>query len=598
MLGKASAQRTLFSPDNLYLSKIKKNTLYYFLGAHRHEIFRDEDYASLYSRGHGRPSVPPSVLAAACLLQAYCRASDEKAVELASFDMRWAVALGLEAFEQPFAKSTLQEFRAKLLLNDKAMAIFQRSLSYARERGYLKNKKIKVALDTTHILGAGAVKDTYNLLADGIKKLYNCLAPQTGWSMLAKLKERFKRYFGKSFKGEANINWDDETARRELLNVQSADARALLDLAQETIAGIQQSSDTKSAAQKIETIRQAASLLSSLLLQDLEVATDGQVKIKQGVAKDRIVSTNDVEMRHGRKSASQRFDGHKAAIATDTESQLITAVEVVPGNVHDSETATVLVDASERNTGNAVEVAIGDCAFGTAAVREQFEPRDTELIAKIPKAPQRDHFTKHDFTIDVENNHVTCPAGQMTTTYRSVTVPFGSRGERRTTKQFDFADEVCSACALRERCIASKTGDGRKILLHPREDLLQQARAQATTEHFKEHYRQRVVVEHSIARLAQRGIRKSRYAGRKRTLWQVALAAAVVNLMLIAAKERSKKGDSFYLWTLLLCWAIALLDDSRLLAHPAPEFRHPARRGDSGTGRGTFTKIRAFRPSF
>ena len=30
---------------------------------------------------------------------------------------------------------------------------------------------MKVALDTTNILGRGAVKDTYNLLADGIVKL-------------------------------------------------------------------------------------------------------------------------------------------------------------------------------------------------------------------------------------------------------------------------------------------------------------------------------------------------------------------------------------------------------------------------------------------
>jgi hypothetical protein len=31
--------------------------------------------------------------------------------------------------------------------------------------------KLTVALDTTNILGQGAVKDTYNLLADGIVKL-------------------------------------------------------------------------------------------------------------------------------------------------------------------------------------------------------------------------------------------------------------------------------------------------------------------------------------------------------------------------------------------------------------------------------------------
>ncbi len=35
---------------------------------------------------------------------------------------------------------------------------------------------MKVALDTTNILGRGAVKDTHNLLADGIVKLARALA--------------------------------------------------------------------------------------------------------------------------------------------------------------------------------------------------------------------------------------------------------------------------------------------------------------------------------------------------------------------------------------------------------------------------------------
>jgi len=572
MLGKAPAQCALFSPDNLYVRKIKENSFYRFLSARRHEIFRDDDYASLYCLNNGRPARagPPSVLASACVLQAYNRISDDEAVQRATYDVRWAVALGTELAEQPFAKSTLQEFRAKLILNEQAKALFQRSLDYARERGHLKNKKMKVAMDTTHILGKGAVKDTYNLLADGIKKLYHCLAQQAGRSIVEKFKEKFNRYFGRSFKGDASINWDDEAARRELLTSLAGDARALLSLAQETIATTQQTSDTRSATEKINTLREAASLLSSLLLQDLETAADGQVVIKQGVAKDRIVATTDVEMRHGRKSSSNRFDGHKAAVATDTDSQLITAVEVVAGNVHDSETATTLVEATERNTGNAVEAAIGDCAYGTAAVREQFEHRETELIAKIPKAPQRNHFTKHDFMIDLANNQVTCPAGQTTTTYRLVRLRFGMSGERRTAKQFSFAAAVCAACPLRERCIKSKAGDGRKIQLHPREDLLQQARAAAATESFKARYRERVVVEHSIARLVQRGIRKSRYVGKKRTFWQVALAAAVVNLMLIASKDRAKRGDAFSFWSSLRRWGIALfekIDRAQLWRH-------------------------------
>jgi hypothetical protein len=79
------------------------------------------------------------------------------------------VALGVEVDARPFAKSTLQEFRAQLAVHQEQAAIFRRSLTLAKQRGWLKkNRPLKVALDTTHILGRGAVKDTYNLLADGI----------------------------------------------------------------------------------------------------------------------------------------------------------------------------------------------------------------------------------------------------------------------------------------------------------------------------------------------------------------------------------------------------------------------------------------------
>jgi len=54
--------------------------------------------------------------------------------------------------------------------------VFKKSLSFARQTGYLKHRKIKAALDTSNILGRGAVKDTYNLLGDGIVKLVRMLA--------------------------------------------------------------------------------------------------------------------------------------------------------------------------------------------------------------------------------------------------------------------------------------------------------------------------------------------------------------------------------------------------------------------------------------
>ena len=111
--------------------------------------------------------------------------SDEEAKQRADYDLRWKVALGVELDARPFAKSTLQEFRAQLIVHAEQAAIFRKSLDLAKRRGAFRTKggeqrKLKVALDTTNILGRGAVKDTYNLLGDGIVKLARVLAKLSG----------------------------------------------------------------------------------------------------------------------------------------------------------------------------------------------------------------------------------------------------------------------------------------------------------------------------------------------------------------------------------------------------------------------------------
>ena len=65
-----------------------------------------------------------------------------------------------------------------------------------------------MALDTTNILGRGAVRDTYNLLADGVVKLMRALAAveQTAVKEWAQARG-YERYLGSSVKGEAAIDW-------------------------------------------------------------------------------------------------------------------------------------------------------------------------------------------------------------------------------------------------------------------------------------------------------------------------------------------------------------------------------------------------------
>jgi Transposase DDE domain/Transposase domain (DUF772) len=530
MLGIRSAQFGLLEADHLYLEHVGCKTFYGFLASMRGQLFRDEEFAEFYCPNNGRDSVPPSMLATALLLQTHDKVSDEEAKERADFDVRWKVALGIAVDDKPFAKSTLQLFRAHLILHEKVRGVFQRSLRFARQTGYLKGHRMKAALDTSYILGRGAVKDTYNLLADGIVQVVRALAALEGvktqeWAN----RHGFERYFGSSVKGEAAINWDDEKARRTFLQAIVADADRVLELAR------QAQGQLSGEDQKRQSIVTSAGLLGQLLLQDVERKDDG-ASLKEGVSHDRIPSVHDPEMRHGHKSSSVRFDGYKAAVAVDTDSQLITAVRVLPGNASDDTGALELIEQSERNTANRVEETIGDCAYGGGATRQAFVDAGRTLVAKVPGRPDKAHFPKEDFQIDLEAGTCTCPAGQITRRVSNVTTRLDSSGRTYRAQGFHFHGATCRRCQFRSSCVAAGKGKGRTITLHPQEALLQQARALQRSEAFDEYRKRRQVTEHRLARLVQLGIRQARYFGRIKTLFQLLMAATVANLTLVAAK--------------------------------------------------------------
>ena len=529
MLGERSEQRGLWEADRLYLDHVGKDTFYGLLASLRGQLFRDSDFAGFYCADNGRDGVPPSLLATALLLQAHDKVSDADA--RADFDIRWKVALGIEIEDRPFAKSTLQVFRAQLILHDKVREVFESSLRLARQSGHLKKRGMRVALDTTNILGRGAVKDTYNLLADGIVKLMRALASveQTSVEGWAKTR-RYGRYLGSSIKGESAIDWSDRKARAALLGEIVADADRLLEVARQAQGELPEGSPER------QGIVAAAELLGELLLQDVERAGDG-IGLRDGIAKDRMVSVHDPEMRHGHKSSSRRFDGHKAAIVVDTDSQLITAVEVLPGNAPDNLRALELVERSEATTGVSVEEALGDAAYGDGDTRQAFADAERSLVARVPGRPNKARFPKEDFRIDLESGTCTCPAGRVTRDLRPLGTRTGLTGRIHQLKGFRFDGAVCGVCPLRSRCVAGSSGLGRTVQLHPQEGLLQQARALQRSEAFGEYRQRRVVVEHRLARLVQLGIRQARYFGRAKTRFQLYLAATVANLTLVAGKD-------------------------------------------------------------
>lgn len=209
---------------------------------------------------------------------------------------------------------------------------------------------------------------------------------------------------------------------------------------------------------------EAAGLLSRVLAQDVERRVDGPA-LHHGVPKNRLLSVHDPEMRHGRKSASTRFDGHKAAVAVDADEQLITAVAVLPGNAQDAEQALDLVEESEAATGCAVAETLTDGAYGDGETRKGFADAGRRLVAKVPAEQNGGRFTTSDFTLDLEAGTCRCPGGQQSGDFW----PRPGGGGL-----FRFAADVCAACPLRAQCL--KGQGGRSVRIHPQEGWLQAPR--------------------------------------------------------------------------------------------------------------------------
>src|SRR5437879_4309397 len=495
MLGQRDSQATIFDGDQLYLEHVGDRTFYGYLARHRHELFHDEDFAILRRPGIGLPRWPPSWLGVALLLQTFEKCSDAEARDRAAYDQRWKVALGVADLEKPFTKSTLQLFRAHLLIHEKARLPFERSLQMARKSGFLRSHgHLRAVIDSTNILGRGAVRDTYNLIGDGIVSVARILSKLSGKRLESWAAEQdLTRYVGSSLKGEAKLDWSSEAEKERFLTGLVSDAERVLELAERAKKGL--------AADDVrgEQLHRASEILRQVLLQDVESKPDddeGGKRLRQGSSGERICSVHDPEMRHGRKSASTRFDGHKAQAVADVATGMVTAVAVVEGCAKDEEGSLELVQESATNTGLEVEAALADCAYGSGENRERFEEAGIQLVAKVPKLPQSEFFNKDDFEIDLEAMSCRCPGGQTTTTLLKAGWKTSSSGRRVQQQAFGFSAKVCAACPLRPKCFKRSEGNqhGRQVRLHPQEVRLEAARAWQRSCEVDEFRKQRQVV--------------------------------------------------------------------------------------------------------
>ena len=132
------------------------------------------------------------------------------------------------------------------------------------------------------------------------------------------------------------------------------------------------------------TAGEAADLLALVAGQDVEQGEDGVFRIARKTAKDRVISTVDTAARHGHKSRNRRFDGYKAHLSVDPDSELIDEVTATPANTPDRDAAGELL--GEHASGDDKPEVVGDSAYGDAATRADLEGQGFTVTAKCPPA--------------------------------------------------------------------------------------------------------------------------------------------------------------------------------------------------------------------
>jgi|SRR6266536_950475 len=169
MLGRVSPQGSLLAPDQLFSHLVSKGSFYERLAAVGPELISDDDFAGMYAPTMGRPSVPPSLMMRALLLATRDKSSDRESSRRSRVDLDWKMALGLPADHPGIGATTISLFRARVVLHDADQALFRKTVRKACDAG-LFPRKVLGLIDSSPVLGAGAVCDTYELLRRAIAR--------------------------------------------------------------------------------------------------------------------------------------------------------------------------------------------------------------------------------------------------------------------------------------------------------------------------------------------------------------------------------------------------------------------------------------------
>jgi hypothetical protein len=500
--------------EQAIIMHIKRAKLFVFLREHRHKLFDDafqEELAALYApsrRGH--PPIPPAQLALATILQAYTGVSDDEVIEVTLMDRRWQLVLDcLDTEQAPFSKGTLVAFRKRLIETHMDRRLIERTIELANHTQEFGSRALRAALDSSPLWGAGRVEDTYNLLGHAIKKVIQAVADQQGQKFGEVAKEAGAELMaGPSLKAALDRDWDQLRQKEEAL-----------ELVLQVLSTVQAWVATLSDPEEQAVAQQGVRIAEQVRDQDVEINEQGRASLVKGVAKDRRISVEDEQMRHGRKSRSVRVDGYKRHVLHDLDTGLIRAVGITPANEPEANVTREISADLEQQGAHLKELHIDRAYLSSHLVRERND--ELEIYCKAWPVREGKRFSKQAFTLDWERQVIRCPAEQE--------MPFVFGGI------VHFPADICAECPLKAQCTTS--AKGRSVSIHPDEALLTELRERQQTPQGRAGLRERVAVEHTLAHVGRWQGRRARYRGVRKNLFDLRRCAVVHNLHVLARSQ-------------------------------------------------------------
>jgi len=493
------------------VKRVRRAKLFVMLRLRRHELFDEQfqaELAGLYRDAvKGQPPVAPAQLALATILQAYTGASDDEVIEAMVMDRRWQLVLDCrDVQEPPFAKGTLQNFRNRLIKAEADRRLIERTVELAGTPA--AGRALRAALDSSPLWGAGRVEDTLNLMGHALRKALGVIAVQQGWGLAegsAVLADQtgVSMLAASSLKAALDLDWDDRAARGHALNTMLGCLDA--------VAGLV-------AAQPEPAPSASAAVAVAVQVRDQDVDTTATTAtLRRGVAKDRRISVEDPDMRHGRKSRSKLFDGYKRHVLRDLDTGLVPAVGITPANVPEAAvTDDITADLAAQHA-TLGELHIDRAYLPSNLVRDR--GNDLAIFCKAWRVRNTSgRYAKTDFRLDFDRGQLTCP--------NNVSIPF------TPGKTAHYPKQTCATCPLQTRCTTSS--NGRSVAIHPDEALLVELRQRQSTATGRAQLRERVAVEHALAHIGHWQGHRARYRGTRKNLFDLRRTAVVHNLHIIA----------------------------------------------------------------